>query len=156
MAHPRPFEKGDAPAIVVGVGAAAAHGEARKAKDNVGGDIAVHSEELAHGVRVPCRHSQGRLRNGDWRSPPVTGFLPACVQMRSQKRGQAASASPLCWSWKVKIGTGPQGQSPPYDSGRRVSATTAAPLSTSYRNYAQLSILHGKKRRTSSPPFRCI
>ena len=36
MAHAGAFEKGDAPAVVVGIGMAAAHGEAGKTKDNVG------------------------------------------------------------------------------------------------------------------------
>lgn len=44
MAHAGAFKERDAPAIVVGIGTSATHGEAGKAKDNVGGDIAVHSE----------------------------------------------------------------------------------------------------------------
>ena len=50
MAHAGTLEKGDAPAVMVGIGMAAAHGEAGKTKDNVRGDIAIHSEKLAHGL----------------------------------------------------------------------------------------------------------
>ena len=48
VAHAGALEKGDAPAIVVGIRMAAAHGEAGKTKDNVRRDIAIHSEKLAH------------------------------------------------------------------------------------------------------------
>jgi hypothetical protein len=44
MADAGALEEGDAPAIMVGVGAAAAVGEAGKAEDNVSRDIAIHSE----------------------------------------------------------------------------------------------------------------
>jgi hypothetical protein len=43
MAHAGALEKGDAPAVVVGIGLAATHGKAGKAEHNVGRDIAVHS-----------------------------------------------------------------------------------------------------------------
>jgi hypothetical protein len=48
MAYAGTFEECDAPAVVVGVGASAAVGEAGEGKDDVRGDVAVHSEELAH------------------------------------------------------------------------------------------------------------
>jgi hypothetical protein len=41
--HACAFKKGDAPAVLVGVAAAAAFGETGEAEHNVGGDIAVHS-----------------------------------------------------------------------------------------------------------------
>jgi hypothetical protein len=44
MADPAAFEESDAPAVVVGIGAAAAVGESGKAEDNVSGDIAIHGE----------------------------------------------------------------------------------------------------------------
>jgi len=44
MADAGAFEKGDAPAVTMVVGAAAALGEAGKAEDNVRGNIAVHGE----------------------------------------------------------------------------------------------------------------
>jgi hypothetical protein len=44
MANPGALEEGDAPAVVVGIGAAAAMGESGKAEDNVSGDIAIHGE----------------------------------------------------------------------------------------------------------------
>ena len=52
MAHAGALEEGDAPAIVVGIGAAAAVGETGEGKHNVSRDIAVHCEELAHGEEL--------------------------------------------------------------------------------------------------------
>src|SRR5690606_22658402 len=43
VAYAAAFEESDSPTVVVGVGAAAAVGEAGKREDNVGRDIAVHS-----------------------------------------------------------------------------------------------------------------
>ena len=44
VAHAGAFEKGDAPAVIVIVSAAAARGETREAEDDVGRDVAVHSK----------------------------------------------------------------------------------------------------------------
>jgi hypothetical protein len=44
MANPGALEEGDAPAVMVGIGAAAAVGESGEAEDNVSGDIAVHGK----------------------------------------------------------------------------------------------------------------
>jgi hypothetical protein len=44
MAHPGAFEKGNAPAVIVVVGAAAAGGKAGEAEHDVGRNIAVHSK----------------------------------------------------------------------------------------------------------------
>jgi hypothetical protein len=61
MTHAGAFEKGNAPAVMVGIGAAAAVGEAGKAEDNVGRDIAIHGEELTHGPSLPCSgHKTGQ------------------------------------------------------------------------------------------------
>ena len=77
VAHATALEEGDSPAVVVGVGTAAAVGEAGKREDNVGGDIAVHSEELAHARSLPCRIKKapspagGNGARGLQRSRPV-------------------------------------------------------------------------------------
>ncbi len=42
MAHAGALKKGDAPAVMVGIGLPAAQGEAGKTEHNVGRDIAVH------------------------------------------------------------------------------------------------------------------
>jgi hypothetical protein len=44
MADPGTLEEGDAPAVVVGIGTAAAMGKAGKTEDNVSRDIAIHGE----------------------------------------------------------------------------------------------------------------
>jgi hypothetical protein len=44
VAYAGALEESDAPAVVVGIGAAAAVGEPGKAEDNVSGNIAVHGK----------------------------------------------------------------------------------------------------------------
>jgi hypothetical protein len=69
VAHAGAFEKGDAPAIVVGIGAAAAVGEAGKTEHNVSRDIAVHGKKLTHGPSLPCAGAKPESGAGDkaWR-----------------------------------------------------------------------------------------
>jgi hypothetical protein len=52
MAHATPFEEGDAPAVTVVVGATATLREAGEAEGHVGGRVAVHPEQLAHGADI--------------------------------------------------------------------------------------------------------
>jgi len=66
------LEEGDAPAVVVGVGAAAAVGEAGEGKHNVGRDIAVHCKKLAHGVQLTMAGGRDRAAGMDG-----AGFLVA-------------------------------------------------------------------------------
>jgi hypothetical protein len=52
VAHAAPLEKGDAPAVAVVIGAPAALGKAGETEGHIGGRVAVHAEQLAHGGRA--------------------------------------------------------------------------------------------------------
>ena len=49
VAHALPFKKGNAPAVPVMIGVAAALGKAAEAEGHIGGGVGVHTEQLAHG-----------------------------------------------------------------------------------------------------------
>jgi hypothetical protein len=61
VAHAAPLEEGDAPAVAVVVGAPAALGKAGEAEGHVGGRVAVHAEQLAHGGRASVFRLRSRV-----------------------------------------------------------------------------------------------
>jgi len=85
-AHCVAVVEAESPAVRVRSGAAATPREAAKGKDDVGGDVAVHPEQLAHAARRIARRSTVAGLHGGGRALPHATGPAAGLSMRVASR----------------------------------------------------------------------